>query len=74
MAHLTSDVDTHRARQRRLRLVPTWVLRRRERRIIARHASPGTTSRPSGDELATLAAIRRELRVRSVPAPRRWRA
>jgi hypothetical protein len=60
---VSPDHAYHRARLK-VRCRPTWLLRRQERRIIARH-------RPDALQLAELAAIRGELRVRSV-RPRRW--
>lgn len=51
----------------RARWMPAVLLRRRERRIVARVF-------PTCEELAALGAIRRELRVRSTRrAPRPWR-
>jgi hypothetical protein len=50
----------------KVRYRPSWLLRRRERRIVAQQC-------PALGDLAELAALRRELRVRLMPAAGWWR-
>jgi hypothetical protein len=64
MAIAWSPDRHYSATRHRARRAPTWWLRRRESRIVARR-------RPTDLELAELAAIRQELRIRAIK-PRRW--
>lgn len=54
----------HRVRSKTRRL-PTWLLCRREARIVA-------TTFPSNEQLIELGAIRRELRIRRTRKARLW--
>jgi hypothetical protein len=61
--------DMYRQARSRARRTPTFVLRRRERRIVTR----SLVQRPHAHELAALAAARTELQARTTDAGRRLR-